>query len=63
MKKYELLSKAIDESYNGNDKEAWKLVHEADEYSEKTDHVYSNLRDAVCSAMSMHKKMRRERGE
>lgn len=59
MAEYELLSKAIDLSYKGRDKEAWETVYKADALSDKDDAVYNNLRDAVCLTLAVHKTLNR----
>ena len=56
MKKYELLSQAIDLSYADKTKEAWDMVHEADKLADAKDTIYNNLRDATCTLITANRR-------
>lgn len=57
MDKYELLSKAVDLSFDDKNKEAWKMIYQADKLAGEVDHIYGNIRHAVCLTVTANKKM------
>lgn len=60
MDKFEMLSEAINLAYDGKHKEAWKMVHNADTLVSEKDAVYNNLRDSVCTTLTVLDRMSRK---